>query len=103
MLSFFDTVTAFQLCRVSHGKILTVSMWSKRMTVNHEPVCDNEWPPSAGWREGTFTLMFEKGLKAYAELAEKPREKGWKKRILIFVQCFSFYDELLKNLAICTS
>lgn len=36
------------------------------------------------------TLMFEKKLKAYAELAEKLREKGWKKRILIFVQCFSF-------------
>lgn len=54
-------------------------------------------------RKALFTLMFEKKLKAYAELAEKLREKGWKKRILIFVQCFSFYDELLKNLAICTS
>lgn len=41
-------------------------------------------------RKALFTLMFEKKLKAYAELAEKLREKGWKKRILIFVQCFSF-------------
>lgn len=42
-------------------------------------LCDNEQPPSAAWREGTFTLMFEKGLKAYAELAEKPRERDGKK------------------------
>lgn len=53
-------------------------------------LCDNEWPPSAAWREGTFTLMFEKGLKAYAELAEKPREKGWKKEYSFLSSVFLF-------------
>lgn len=54
-------------------------MWFKGMNVNYELVCDNEWPPSTAWQKALFTLMFEKELKAYAELAEKLREKGWKK------------------------
>lgn len=49
-------------------------------------------------------MMLEKEFEASAELAEKLREKGWKKEYsFLFSVFFLLKDELLKNLAICTS
>lgn len=103
LLSFFDTVTAFQLCRVSHVKILTVSMWFKRMNVNHEPVTWQWMTTQCSLAGRHFHSDVWEGIKGICRAGRETERKGMEKRILIFVQCFSFYDELLKNLAICTS
>lgn len=65
-------------------------MWFNEMNVNYELVRDNERPPSTAWQEALFTLMFEKESKAYAELGEKLREKGWKKEYSILSSVFLF-------------
>lgn len=57
------------------------------MNVKYELARDNIWLPSTTWRQALVTLMLEKELKAYAELAEKLRQDT-EEKTLGCVQCF---------------
>lgn len=104
LLSFFDTVTAFQLCRVSHVEILTVSMWFKRMNVNHEPVMW-QWMTtqcSLAGRHSHFDVW--EGIKGICRAGRETERKGMEKKNTHFCPVFFlFTTNFLKNLAICTS
>lgn len=90
LLSFFDTVTAFQLCRVSHVKILTVSMWFKRMNVNHEPVMWQWVTTQCSLAGRHFHFDVWEGIKGICRAGRETERKGMEKEYSFLSSVFFF-------------